>query len=170
MPRKKVDAAPVLKDWQEVDNALKELGEIDRRVTRVNNAATSRIAVITEKLSDDTKDDLAREARLEKDLEEFTRANATSLEGRSRKLNHGTVFLKLTHPLKTLKDWTWGKVVEALERRNLDQFVKVTKAAQKDAIKAAELDAKTLSSIGVYVADEDAFNFELAETEAKSTA
>lgn len=60
--------------------------------------------------------------------------------------------------LKTLsKKWTWEKVLAAIKEQELSDYLRTTEEVDKDAIKAAKLDAADLAEIGLKIVQPEDF-------------
>ncbi len=170
MARQKVIAEPVYRSWEEVDQALREIEEIDGRVSVQEAEVNEQIAAWREHLATATADDLSRKARLEKDLKEFAEHHKAEFEKtRSRKLNHGVVGFRRSAELATLAKTTWAQVVALLEKAGLTNFLNTKTTVNKEAVKAAGLPDSTLGLYGMKLEDKDTFYYETANVTAKST-
>ncbi len=169
MARQKVEVATVLRSWDDVDAAGKDLGERKRRVEAAEAKANARIDEIKTKLAGDTSEDLAMIQRHEADIQAFTVANQDGLTGRSRKLNFIHVFLKASSSLKTASKWTWAMVLDRLTERGRSEFIRVKEEVDKEAIRAADLPVEQLTDLGMRLVTEDSFSYELPEVTAQPT-
>ena len=169
MAATRVTAATVLPNWQAVDDAGRELGEITRRVAAVEAKANEKVDAVRAKLAEDTAEDLGRKQRLEIDIKDFTEAHVGELDGRRKVLNFITVMLRRTSSLKPLPKWTWAKVLERLQQRGRREFIRVKEEPNKEAIVAADLAEKAMDDLGLRLVGEDSFSYELAEIEAQPT-
>jgi phage host-nuclease inhibitor protein Gam len=89
---------------------------------------------------------------------------------RSMDVTHGKIGFRLGTPkLKTLPKWNWEKVLKKAEEL-LPEFVRTKKELDKDGIIDNRSEAKVmphLSSIGVYVDQEEKFFIELKNEEVE---
>jgi len=169
MARRKVTAAPVFKEWAEVDGALREVAQIDSRVERVEARYSERIQDLQEKLARETEEVLKRRARLTKDMEEFSTAHKGELgDKRHMKLNHGLVGFRKTpasiKPNKKKKD----EILEMLRRHHLKQYIETKHSLKKKELLA--LSDKQLAKVGLKRHSKDEFWFELNQTKASRDA
>lgn len=80
---------------------------------------------------------------------------------------HGTVGYRTGMPtLKTLKGWTWAKVLAVLARA-FPEFVRVKQEIDKAGILAAALSPDELAKVGVRKVQEETFYVEPLKTEAQ---
>ena len=169
MARQKVIAEPVYRSWDEVDQALREIDEIDGRVSVSEAKVNAQIAAWREQLAADTADDLSRKARLEKDLKEFAEHHKDEFaKARSRKLNHGVVGFRKSSELATIAKTTWAQVVAVLEQAGLTNFLNTKITVNKEVVKAAGLPDSALQMYGMKLEDKDVFYYETANVTAQS--
>lgn len=159
---KKVIPETVIKSWEEVDFALRTIGEIEIEVEKKEGLANLRINDIKEKLAVELNGKMARKARLEKDLQEFLDSHQEELGSvKSRKLSFGSLGFRLAPPkLKPIAKMTWAKVVEKLKDLRLEKFLRYPDPEpDKEALKTA--DAEILKQVGVRVCSEEFFWYEV---------
>lgn len=170
MATKKVTAEPILKNWDEVDATLLELQTIDGRVGTVEATVNAEINSWKERLAEETREDLARKARLEKDLKEYAEYHKDAMGNkRSRELNHGIVGFRRSTELAALAKLAWGQVVAKLKELGRLSFIRVKDEIDKEAIRAANLPEAELAICGMRMVDKDTFYYDLADTTAKPT-
>ena len=115
MPRTKPNPEPVLKNWNAVDDALREIAEINRATARAESTMNKRIDDIKAKFDDAMADGLARKARLEKDIEEFADANRADFgAAKTKRFTFGEVSYRIVHEIKPAARMTWIKVKDRL--------------------------------------------------------
>ena len=160
---KKVTAEPVIKGWEEVDSALRTIGEIDIEIEKKEGLANLRINDIKEKLAAELNGKLARKARLEKDLEEFMEARKSEIApAKSKKLNFGAIGLRTCPPkLKLAAKMTWAKVVEKIQALKLTKYLRFPDPeVDKEKLKQ-EANFETMKEIGVRICNDDEFWYEV---------
>ena len=164
MPRAKVSAEPVLRDWNEVDEALREIGMIGRQVAFAEARMNERIDALKAKYDEQVAPALARKLRLEKDLEEFCAANKGEFgRVRTKALTFGEVSFRLVRSLKPLSRWTLAKIADALQARKLDRFLHVRITPDKEALTAAALAGEDISQYGARLVETDEFGYKIDE-------
>jgi phage host-nuclease inhibitor protein Gam len=170
MARQKVIAEPVYRSWDEVDQCLREIDEIDGRVSVQEAAVNEQIAAWREQLATATAEDLSRKARLEKDLKEFAEHHKDEFaKARSRKLNHGVVGFRKSSELATIAKTKWEQVVALLQKAGLTNYINTKTTVNKEVVKAAGLPDSTLELYGMKLEDKDVFYYETANVTAHST-
>lgn len=185
-PKKvKPSASPVFTSWAEVDDALRQIREINARVAKAEAAANTARAAADAKLAEATGQDLITRKRLEKDMEEYCTAQLPEMTARSRKLNHGTISFTASKEVAQAKGMTWAAVLELMlapvrdaltkvQEKLGKRFVRVKTEVDKAAIAAAYqsrqiTDAK-LSELGIQMVDKDNFGYTLADQDAQPTS
>ena len=102
----------------EFDGVLREIALIDAKVTNADVDRQNDIITAEGKFAARTKTLLDRRQLLAEQLELYYRANRKELEHgkKSIELRFGRAGIKVSAPsLKTLKGWTWDKVLRALD-------------------------------------------------------
>ena len=103
-------------------------------------------------------------------IQRYAEANKEALftAKRSMEVTHGKIGFRMGTPkLKTLPKWNWEKVLEKAEQL-LPEFVRTKKEVDKDGLIDNRSEANVmphLSSIGVYVDQEEKFFIELKTEE-----
>ena len=167
---KKIAAETVIRSWEEVDSALRTIGEIDIETEKKEGLANLRINDIKEKLAAELNGKLARKARLEKDLQEFLDMHQTELgQAKSRKLNFGSLGFRFAPPkLKLIAKMTWAKVVEKLKELRLDKFLRYPDPEpDKEALKQADME--TMKAVGVRICNDEFFWYEVDREKIEKT-
>ena len=162
MARTRVSPEPVLRDWEQVDDGLRQIGEIDREIGRLEAGLNEAIDAL--KADYDAKADplIARKKRLEKDIEEFACANRDEFAKRkSRTLTFGEVSFRIVNKVKPLSKWTWKSVVERLRVMRMDRYLRVKYEADKEAMQAALLCGEDLGQLGVRLCTQDVFGYKV---------
>jgi len=170
--RTKTAAVSTYAGWPDVDAALAEAKSLSTKLAKINATAADKIATITTKQADDAAPLDAQLKVIGTNINLFTAKHRDELDGKSRKLTHGTVWIRLTPPaLKTLKDWTWEKVRAALQARGLKKFLRPKPDdIEKELLKTCGLGEEFLADLGVYVGQDEEIGYDLTDTDAKSVA
>ena len=171
MARKKVAAEPVLRDWQQVDEALKTIADFQAAVAIAEGAMNAKIAAIKAEAEPEILTKKQRIARCEKDIQEFTEVHIGELEQqegrRSKALTWGIVSMRRSTALQTLKGITWSMVVAALKKAKAGKFLRIKEDVNKDAVKAAvgtgDIPPAKLKTFGMQLVDRDTFGYDLVE-------
>lgn len=155
MGRKRLENAR-LRSWDEVDEALKAIGQIDREVAALEAALNERIELLKENTKQQVQPRLYEKEYLELQIKEFCEAHREDMVGKSRKLNFGTVsFRQSTRILiKGVEN-----CLAALKERGLWQCITVKESPNKPEMQ--KLDDMTLAEVGARRDIRDVFGYEV---------
>lgn len=146
------------KTWEEVDNALKELGELEIQREKLEGEQTLKINQI--------KDEILKKAagldekinKIKKEIERFAEQNRADFSHkRSKTLNFGKIFFRYTESISTRCVAT---AINSLKALNLDAFIRVKEELDKEQLKT--LDGKTLARCGITLKQVDKITIEPA--------
>lgn len=165
---KKKEATAELKDWSEVDETLKRMGEIDIEREKIDGRMTLKINEIKQDYAEQDKPLVLERDRLENSISAFVEARkAEFVKVRSKVLNFGTVGFRVTRKI-TFRNKE--SVVAALKAAGLLQFVRTVEEPNKEAMEG--LDDLTLTKLGANRKVEDKLtvepNIERLSEEAKA--
>lgn len=159
MARKRVVTEPVLKNWQAVDDALRDIRECQHALTELTVEQARRIDMVKDECKDKAGPLLNRIKRMEAEVKEFVDAHRAELNGKSRRLTFGTVGYRLSSKLVTnLKDEDTIALLEAMGR---PEFVRVTKRLDKEALQKQP--TELLDKIDAWVKTTDGFSYDVAD-------
>jgi len=157
----KTKTASEVTDWREADRALLDLADCRRKAERARADAEETIACVKDDLEKETAGYRAREKELLAVLEAFARDHEDELDGRSKKLTHGTVgFRKTTKLALRCKVAT---VLQKLRARGLSDCIRVKETLNREALSAYDDDV--LRAVGARRKREDRFYAETPEVE-----
>ena len=164
MARKRVVTEPVLKDWQAVDDALRDIRECQHALTELAVEQARRI----DREKDECKCKAAplnnRIKRLEAEIKEFVDSHRAELTGKSRCLTFGTVGYHLSSKLVTnLKDEDTIALLEAMGRT---EFIRITKHLDKEALKKQL--CGLLDKIDAWVKIADNFSYDTTDPQPEA--
>ncbi len=146
-------------NWDQVDQALKEIGEIDRKVTAIEADMNETINLVKTTAEDKTKGLLQRKESLEKDVQAFTEGSIDEFKtSKTRKLLFGEVgFRKKTGIItRNVK-----AIIEALKQNKMTDCIDVTEKLNKE--KLAEYDDESLLKVGAKRPTGDTFFYKVSE-------
>lgn len=157
--------------WGGVDTALAQIAENRRRIEEATAKADREMKAVKDRLADTVQPLKGIISGLEKDIESFTLTRQDELDGRSRKLNHGSVFLRLTSSIPAPKGKKKDEVVARIRKtfgRAASKYLKETVSISIDAMK--ELTDAQVKKLGLERNRADSFSYELASVDHKDTA
>lgn len=142
--------------WQEVDAAMKELGELNIKKQNLEGEQTVRINEVKADILSKTGVLQTQIKEIEKNIERFAEQNKSEfLKTRNKKLTFGTISFRLVKSVVcTCKD----EAVKALKSLNLDFCLRQKEEIDKD--KCLEVDEKILLKAGISIKTEDKVKIE----------
>lgn len=159
MARKRVVTEPVLKNWQAVDDALRDIRECQHALTELAVEQARRIDIVKDECKGKSDPLNNRIKRMEAEIKEFVDAHRAELSGKSRRLTFGTVGYRLSSKLVTgLKDEDTIALLEAMGRT---EFIRVTKRLDKEALQKQP--TELLEKIDAWVKATDGFSYDVAD-------
>ena len=143
-----------MNDLGDVNNALKEICELERKIESVNWAQQQKLNTIKEAAQKEAEPLQLKLAEISGKIEAFAQERKDELFGvkRSQKLSFGTIGFRETTSIEVSPE-----TAELLEKYKLDKYVKVTvtKTPVKNLMR--ELNDKTLSKVSASKIVKDSF-------------
>ncbi len=163
MARKRVESS--IKNWEGADQALLEIGRIDRQVEATEAMAQGMIEGIKEEAVRQVKPLQERKAALELQLQAFAEAHREELKGKSRRLNFGTVSFRQSTKIviRGVK-----ACIDALRNLGLKDYIRVKESPDKEKMK--DLDDSILAQVGAKRQPEDVFGYEVNRERVQEAA
>ena len=151
--------------WDEVDNSLKRLGELQIKKSKIEGNLNEKINELKVKSQAECTPIITEIKQIEKEIARFCEQNKESfVNKRNRKLNFGVISYRLTEKVVCN---SVQSVIKSLKLLCLDHCLRVKEELDKDKIK--ELDTNTLTKIGVSIVKEDKLTIEPNIIEIVST-
>lgn len=169
MVRRNVTGAPAaLQSWAGVDTALGTIRALEAEIAAGQAAKDAALQALQQEHDAAIVPKIEQRDALAKGLEEFVTLHQGDLgDARSKKLNHGRVGFRLGLPaVKTLKNWTLKKALEALENAKKRGWIAVKKSVDKAAILKAKPEPSELKPFGLEIGQEERFYYETEDTAA----
>jgi len=163
MARKKVEPTLIVKNWNEADNTLRKIGELQILEQVRESRAQLAINEIRENLKGDRSPLEEEIKKLELGLKSFCEAERQKRDFKSRVLTFGAVFFRQRTSLKLLKGFKWKDIAETLARMKLTRYLKITKSIKKDELRSSKLSDAKLLLLGVERHSERPFTYEINE-------
>lgn len=143
--------------WDDVDSALKRIGELDRDLGMIEAGANEQIDAIKAASKEDAAPLTAEKLGLEAAMKEFCEANRSEFaKVKTREMTFGSVGFRLSSRIviKRVAD-----TLQALKDFGLLHCIRVKEEADKEAMKA--LDSETLASVGAALKTDNVFGYEV---------
>lgn len=144
------------RDWQDVDNALRRMGEIDIKLSDLEGKMTLKINEIREEFDTKAEGLKAERKKLEAEITAFVEIRKDEfLKTRSRELTFGVVAYRLVTKVVIRSK---AACIAALKALNLSAYIRYTEEPDKEALSG--LDAGTLAKVGASLKTEDKLRIE----------
>jgi len=145
-----------LQSWDEVDLALRRIGELDIATEKLEGELTLKINQLKEEYRIKSEDILAERLGLEKRIKSFAESHKEDfLSSRTMQLTFGLVGYRVA---KRVIISSPKSCVAALQSLGLQQYLVMTAKPDKEAMK--ELDPQTLAKVGAKVITDDKLRVE----------
>ncbi|MCR5260612.1 MAG: host-nuclease inhibitor Gam family protein [Candidatus Gastranaerophilales bacterium] len=154
---KKADS--IYTSWEEVNAAMKELGELNVKKQKLEGEQTEKINKIKAETLAKAGAIKTQIAEIEKNIERFAMQNKSEfLKTRTKKLTFGTVSFRLVESVVcNCKE----EALKALKALNLDFLIRSKEDLDKDeCLKYAKSDEKLLLKAGISIKAEDKVKIE----------
>lgn len=156
MARKRI-AGTALHTYEDVDNVLRKIGEIDRDLLLSQAATDEAIDHIKQSHKQRCEPLHAIKADLERQLKEFAEARRVDFaQVRTRELTFGAIGFRIS---KSIQIKNVGDTLKALLDLGLTNCVRTKQEPDKEAMR--ELSRETLTTVGAVLKEVDAFGYEI---------
>lgn len=157
MPKKKIE--PVFKEWDQVEEALKQIAKIDRTLKSNEIKLNQDIDSIKTKVQADARPLLEEKERLEKNIKEFTEANIGEFKDKkSKDFSFGQVGFRKTTTIITRNVTA---IIEALKNNKMISCITVKESINKEELD--KYDDEALVKVGAKRKSEDKFFYKIDE-------
>lgn len=146
--------------WDEVDGAIRRMGEIDMELEEIGNRMQLRTNEIKEKAKKDASGLRSEQKDLEKLITLFCNTKKSEFaEKRSRVLNFGTVGFRIVKSVSIPKDKSKvAALIDAIKAYGLAACIKHEEKPDKDAIEA--LGDDVIAKLGLKRSVKDSFRIQ----------
>jgi len=143
-------------DWQDVDNALRRMGEIDIRLSELEGAMTLKINDVRQDFETRAEGLKAERKKLEQAVTAFVEGRKDEfIKVRNRELTFGSIAYRLVTKVVIRSK---AACLAALKALNLHAYIRITEEPDKEALSG--LDAGTLAKVGAQLKTEDKLRIE----------
>jgi phage host-nuclease inhibitor protein Gam len=165
MARKRIEGT-ALQNFAEVDEALQEIGGIDRELAMIEADQNECIDLIKAEAKQKAEPLNERKGSLERLMKEFCEAHrAEFAKTKTRELTFGSVGYRLSTRVIIKR---MGDTLQALKDFGLLKCIRVKEEPDKEAMK--ELDAETLASIGAALKTDNVFGYTVKQEDLQEAA
>lgn len=152
--------------WDDVDQALKSIGEIDRDLAMIEADQNATIDEAKANAKAQAKPYHDRKTALELAMKEFCEANRSEFgKVKTKNLTFGSVGYRLSTKIIIKK---LGDTLQALKDFKLDHCIRTREEPDKEAMKA--LDTETLANLGAALKSENVFGYEVDQAKLQEAA
>lgn len=149
----KTKAAPLFQSWDEVNQALREIAEIDRDVFQVEADLNNEINKLKLEAEAKVLPKAARKQELEKQVQEFTESRMDDFkDSKTKNLTFGEVGFRKTTSLITRNV---KAIIEAIKQNRMQDCLKISVSIDKEEL--AKYDDASLERVGAKRKVEDKF-------------
>lgn len=149
---------PAFKSWDEVSQALKIIGELDRKIQAAESSMNERIDRIKTDTENLVNPLVAQKTELETNMEEFTKYHVAEFkEAKSKEFTYGTVgFRKATSVItRNVK-----AIIEALKQNKMTDCITVIEKLNKEELE--KYDDESLQKVGAKRKAGDKYYYKLS--------
>jgi phage host-nuclease inhibitor protein Gam len=159
MARTRIKEVPVLKSWEEVDAALKEIAEMELDLLDIEGEMNKQIQSIKLTAAKEAKPLQDRINALGKDIKAFVEEHRGELDGKTKVLNFGkTGFRMSTRVILPKAKEKLAAIIKNLKARKMNDCIIVTETVNKDVLKKYTEDE--ILRVGASLKKEDVFWYE----------
>ena len=164
---KPVLQVPVINSTEEADAVLAEIAAHRRKIELHEISLRESVDALKTECTDKCEAHKQAISTREQALMQFALARRDDVfKGKkSVALTFGSFGFRASSTLKTLRKFTWERVLNLVKDRGL-ACVRTKEEVDKEALRA--LDADTLAAVGCKLVEEDAFFYELSDTDLAS--
>lgn len=156
---------PMLKSWDQADEALKEIAEAEHELDMLHSAMNMQVDALKKQFDEAAKPYHEKVKKNELLVKEFSTVNRAEMDGKSKKLTFGKVGFRMSTKVGLPKNT--AKVIANLRKYGMEKCIKTKETVNKDILKTYE--EKDILKVGGKLKKEDTFYYELnkVETQAK---
>lgn len=159
MARTKIKEAPVLKSWEDVDDALKEIAEAELDIVDIEGEMNKQIQGIKLTAAQEAKPIQDRITSLGKDIKAFVEEHRGELDGKTKTLNFGkTGFRMSTKVILPKAQEKLAAIIKSIKARKMADCIVTTETINKDVLKKYTEDE--IIRVGASLKKEDTFWYE----------
>ena len=177
MPRKRVQKVERLKTWDDVNEALRKVYEMQSAIDAQTGAYNEEEAKRRKQLDEFCNPLRDRIEQIELGLADFCEEHRVDFgEKKSRELPNGRVDFRMTTPkCTTFKGWTWKAVLDVVKNSKFaKRYLKLKEDINKEQIladyAAQEISSEDLETIYIKVEQKETFGYETYGATKKEAA
>lgn len=165
MARKRLEGTR-LGSWDDCDEVLHEIGELDREIGLLESTQNEHIDLIKKNTKAEAAPLHDRKAALELSLKEYCEANRGEFaKVKTKALTFGSVGFRISTKVMVKRV---ADTLQALKDMGLSACIRVKEELDKEAMK--NLSTETLAEVGASLKTENAFGYEINVEKLKEAA
>lgn len=150
-------ALPALRNLNEVDQALKHIGEHEIALSKIKESTKRGILALKNKGFEDSQPHKDAIAKLDKQVKKYVKDHANEFnDNRSIILNYGKISIKETKQVQLGKNK--AALIDKLKDHNMDQVLVEDTRISKERLK--QYDKDTLESLGIKIKRQDSIHID----------
>ena len=153
---------PVLRDWNEVDSALKAIAEAENQIAILESSMNIQINALKEGFAEKAEPYKEAIKKYEVMIKEYVSENKGDLSGKSKELNFGKVGFRFSTKVSLPKKL--DKLIQTLRKHGMEDCITVKETVNKDVLKT--YDEKDIIKVGATLKKEDTFWYETKKEES----
>ena len=166
MARTRIKNQPVLKNWAEVDAALREIAEKELIIEDIEGEMNKQINGIKKSSELEAKPHQDRISKLGQDIREFVTEHKEEIEGKTKALNFGsTGFRMSTSVIIPKAKEKVEAIIKSLKIRKMTDCINIEEKVNKEVLKKYSEDE--IIKVGAKLKKEDVFWYETAREKLK---
>ncbi len=168
MSRKRIVNQPVIKNWEGVNEALKEIAEREILIEDIEGEMNKQINGIKKSSELEAKPHQDRIDKLGKDIKEFVTEHREEIEGKTKVLNFGKTGFRLsTSVIVPRAKEKVAAIIKSLKIRKMTDCINVEEKINKEVLK--KYSEEEIIKIGAKLKKEDVFWYETAREKLKDS-
>lgn len=168
MSRTRIKNQPVLKNWNEVDAALKEIAEKEILIEEIEGEMNKQINGIKISSGLEAKPHQDRISKLGNDVKEFVTEHKEEIEGKTKTLNFGKTGFRLSTSVSIPRAKEKVEaIIKSLKIRKMTDCINVVESVNKEVLK--KYSEEEIIKIGGKLKKEDVFWYETAREKLRAT-
>jgi phage host-nuclease inhibitor protein Gam len=167
MARTRIKEQPTLKNWAEVDAALREIAEKEILIEEIEGEMNKQINGIKISSGLEAKPHQDRIDKIGKDIKDFVTEHKDEIDGKSKALNFGSTGFRLSTSVIIPKAKEKVEaIIKSLKIRKMTDCINVVETVNKEVLKKYSEDE--IIRVGGKLKKEDVFWYETAREKLKA--
>lgn len=144
-----------LQSWNEVDQHLRRLGEIDNKICRLETDYNDKVTDLKAKVDEKVKPLVLEKEQLERQIKDYAETNRFDLNGKTKVMTFGQLGFRQSTSIIVRKA---AAVIKALKENGLTGCINIRESVNKDELRKQTDDV--ISAVGAVKKVEDVFWYE----------